>query len=73
MALRLMAHDFPTAPYQAGLYSVSIANEYSIYHFCITLKDLSISFPRVINFHDLKTVTLNVLFVYKPTFSVVFC
>ena len=35
--------------YQLGLCSVSFtANEYSIYHFCIMIKDLSISFSRVI-------------------------
>ena len=50
-----------------------IANEYSVYYFCIMIKDLSISFSRVIIVQDFKTVTFNVLFVYKPTFSVIFC
>ena len=60
--------------YQVGLCSVSyIANEYSIYHFCIVIKGLSFYFSRVIIVQDLKTVTFNVLFVYKPTFSVIFC
>ena len=49
-----------------------IANEYSIYHFCIMIKDLSISFSRVIIIiQDFKTVTFNLL-LYKSTFSVVF-
>ena len=48
---------------------------------CIMIKDLSISFSRVIdlpisfsrsNYQDYKTVNFNVLFEYKPTFSVVF-
>ena len=47
-----------------------IANEYSIYHFCIAIKDLSISFSRELIVRDFKTVTFNLLFVYKPTFSV---
>ena len=61
--------------YQVGLCSVSyIANEYSIYHFCILVKDLFFSFSRVIIVQDLKTVTFNdVVFVYKSTFSVIFC
>ena len=60
--------------YQVGLCSVSyIANDYSIYDFCIMIKDLSIFFSRVIIVQDFKTVTFNVLFVYKPTFSVVLC
>ena len=36
------------------------------------IKDLSISFSRVIIVQDFKTVTFNVLFVYRPTFSVIF-
>ena len=33
--------------YQLGLCSVSyIVNEYSIYHFCIMIKDISISFQE---------------------------
>ena len=60
--------------YQVGLCSVSyIANEYSIYHFCIMIKDLTIYFSRAMIVQDFKTVTFNVLFVYKPTLSVVFC
>ena len=60
--------------YQVGLCSVSyIANECSIYHFCIMIKDLTISFSRVMIVQDFKTITFNVLFVYKPTLSVVFC
>ena len=60
--------------YQVGLCSASyISNEYSIYYFCIIIKDLSISFSRVIIVRDLKTVSFSVLFVYKPTFSVVLC
>ena len=55
------------------LYSCT-ANEYSIYHFCIMIneimiKDFSICFWRVIIVQDFETV----LFVYKPSFSVVFC
>ena len=56
-----------------GLCLVSYtANAYSIYHFCIVTEDFSISFSRVIIVHDFKTVTFYVLFVYKPTFSVIF-
>ena len=59
--------------YRIGLCSVSyIANEYSIYHFYIMIKDFFISFSRVIIIQDFKTVTFNLLLVYKPTFSVVF-
>ena len=58
--------------YQLRLCSVSYtANEYSIYHFCIIIKNFFISFSRVII--DFETVTFYVLFVYKPTFSVIFC
>ena len=46
------------------------ANEYSIYHCCIIVKDFFISFSRVIIVQDFETVTFYVLFVYKPTFSV---
>ena len=42
-------------------------------HFCITIKDFSISFSRVIIVQDFETVTFYALFVYKPTFSVIFC
>ena len=49
------------------------ANEYSIYHFYIIIKDFFISFSRVITVQDFETVTLYVLFIYKPTFSVIFC
>ena len=60
--------------YQVGLHSVSYtANEYSIYRFCIMIKELSISFSRVIIVKDFKAVTFNVLFVYKPTICVIFC
>ena len=56
--------------YQVGLCLVSyIANEHSIYHFCIMIKDFPFSFSRVIIVQDFK----NVLFVYKPTFFVIFC
>ena len=55
--------------YQLGLCSVSyMANKYSIYHFCIMIKDFSISFPRVIIVKDFETVAFYVLLVYKPTF-----
>ena len=60
--------------YWLGLCSVSYtANEYSIYHFCIIIKDIFISFSRVTIVQDFETVTFYVLFVYKPTFSVNFC
>ena len=60
--------------YQLGLCSVSYtANEYSIYHFCIIIKDFYISFSRVFIVQDFETLTFYVLFVYKPTFSVIFC
>ena len=60
--------------YRLGSCSVSYtANEYSIYHFCIIIKDFFISFSRVIIVQDFETVTFHVLFVYKPTFSVIFC
>ena len=66
--------------FQLGLCSVSsTANEYSIYHFCIIMKDVSHFFSRVIIVQDFETVTFYVLFetvtfyVYKPTFSVIFC
>ena len=43
--------------YQLGLCSVSYtASEYSIYHFCIMIKDFSISFSRVIIVQDSETV-----------------
>ena len=43
--------------YQLGSCSVSYtANEYSIYHFCIMIKDFSISFSRVIIVQDFETV-----------------
>ena len=60
--------------YQLGLCSVSYtAYEYSIYHFCIIIKDLFISFSRVIIVQDFEAVTFYELFVYKPTFSFIFC
>ena len=49
------------------------ANEYSVCHFCIMIKDFSISFSKVIIVQDFETVTFYVLFVCKPTFSVTFC
>ena len=49
------------------------ANEYPIYHFCIIIKDFFISFSKVIIVQDFETVTFYVLFVYKPTFPVIFC
>ena len=60
--------------YQLGLCSVSYtADENSIYHFCIIIKDFFISFSRVIIVQDFESVTFYVLFVYKPTFSVICC
>ena len=60
--------------YQLGLCSVGYrANEYFIYHFCIIIKDFFIPFSRVIIVQDFETVTFYMLFVYKPTFSVIFC
>ena len=60
--------------HQLGLCSVSyIANEYSIYHFCIIIKDFFISFSRVIIVQGFETVTFYVLFVYELTSSVIFC
>ena len=48
--------------YQLGLCSVSYtANEYSIYHFRIVIKDLFISFSRVIIVQDFETVTFCVI------------
>ena len=44
-----------------------------MYHFCIIIKDFFISFSRVIIVQDFETVTFFVLFVYKPTFFVIFC
>ena len=42
--------------YQLRLCSVSYtANEYSIYHFCIIIKNFSISFSRVIIVQDFET------------------
>ena len=46
---------------------LSVANEYSIYHFCIVIKDHF--FFKMDNCQDFTTVTFNVLFVHKPTFS----
>ena len=48
--------------YQLGLCSVGYtANEYSIYHFCIIIKDFFISFLRVIIVQDFETVTFCVI------------
>ena len=56
--------------FQLGLCSVSYtANEYSIYHFCIMVKDFFF-FLRVIFVQDFETITFCVLFVYKLLFSV---
>ena len=53
--------------------SISYTANDSIYHFCFMIKDFFISFSRVIVVQDFETVTFYVLFVYKPTFSVIFC
>ena len=59
--------------YQLGLCSVNYtANEYSIYHFCIIIKDFLISFLRVIIVLDFETVTFYVLFVYTSRPSLLF-
>ena len=43
--------------YRLGLCSVIYtANEYSVYHFCVIIKDFSISFSRVIIVQDFETV-----------------
>ena len=53
--------------YQLGLCSVTYtANEYSIYHFCVMIKDFSISFSRMIIVQDFETVIFYVLDGYKP-------
>ena len=58
---------------QLGLCSVSYTtDEYSIYHFCIIIKDFFISFSRVIIVQDFETVTFYVLLVHKPILSVIF-
>ena len=55
--------------YQLGLCSDSYtANEYSIYHFCIMIKDFSISLSKVSVVQDIETVTFYVISVYNPTF-----
>ena len=54
-------------------YCTHVIQFHSIYHFCIMIKDFSISFSRVIIVQDFETVTFYVLFVYKPTFFVIFC
>ena len=60
--------------YQLGLCSVSYtANDYSIYHFCVIIKDFFISVSRIIIVQDFETVTFYVLSVYNATFSVIFC
>ena len=59
--------------YQLGLCLVTYtANEYSIYHFCVMIKDFSISSSRVIIVQDFETVIFYASFGYKPT-SVIFC
>ena len=51
--------------YQLGLCSVShAANEYSIYHVCIIIKDFFISFSREIIIQDFETVTFYVGYLY---------
>ena len=53
------------------MYSVSYtANEYSIYHFCIMIKDFSISFSRVTIVQDFETVTFYVLFARGGSLNV---
>ena len=53
--------------YQLGLCSVSYtADEYSIYHFCIIIKDFVISFSRVIIVQDFETVTCY-LYTSRPS------
>ena len=48
--------------YQLGLCSVTYtASEYSIYHFCVMIKDFSISFSRVIIVQDFETVILCII------------
>ena len=43
--------------YQLGLCLVTkTANECSIYHFCVMIKDFSMSFSRVLIVQDLETV-----------------
>ena len=64
----------PVCFFAFGLCPVSYtANECSIYHFCIIIKDFFISFSRVIIVQDFETVPFYVLSVYKPTFSVILC
>ena len=58
--------------YQLGLCSVSCtANEYSIYHFCIMIKDFSIDFSKVIIVQDFKTVTV-MCYLYTSRPSLLF-
>ena len=60
--------------YQLGVLLSHTANECFIYHFCIMIKDFSISFSRVIIIvQDFETVTFYELFVNKPTFYDIFC
>ena len=56
--------------YQLGLCSVSYtANEYSIYHFCIIIKDFFISFSRVIIVYHFETVKLQLHYaIYRLRF-----
>ena len=44
----------------------------SIYHFCIVVNNFHL-LSRAIVVQDFKTVTFYMLFVHKPTFSVIFC
>ena len=58
--------DMEQSPLSMFLFSVSYtADEYSIYHFCNMIKNLSISFSRVIIVQDFETVIFYVLFVYS--------
>ena len=53
--------------YQLGLCSVSYtANEYSIYHFCITIKDFFISFSRVIIVQNCNFLCV-ILYTSRPS------
>ena len=60
--------------HQLGLCSVSYTVYWILYLSRLYYyKWLSISFSREIIVQDFETVTFYVLFVYKPTFSVIFC
>ena len=58
--------------YQLGFCSISYTgNEYSIYHFCIIIKDFFISFSRVIIVHDFET-ELSMCYLYTSRPSLLF-